>query len=127
MLTACGCLSLLLGGCGGNQDEPVRDVATDFYAAVQDHDGPAACALLAPTTRDQVAQTTGKPCAEGLFEEDVPDVRTLRQTAVYGTMAQVRSSADTAFLTRFGSTWKVLAAGCTPQARGPYDCDVEGG
>jgi len=42
-------------------------------------------------------------------------------------MAQVRFTGDTLFLSEFRGRWKVLAAGCSPMPRAPYDCSVKGG
>ena len=45
---------------------------------------------------------------------------------MWGGTAQVRTSADTLFLTRTGQGWRIAAAGCTPQGEAPYQCRVEG-
>ena len=45
---------------------------------------------------------------------------------VWGGDAQVRLSGDTVFLSRTQEGWKVVAAACTPQSEGPYDCEVQG-
>jgi hypothetical protein len=116
-----------LAGCGGSQDAPVESVAERFYAAVQAQDGASACALLAPETRSEVEQTSGSPCAQGLFEAGIPSARSPLAISVFGTMGQVRYDGETAYLTRFGTTWLVMAAGCTKQALGPDDCLVKGG
>jgi hypothetical protein len=50
---------------------------------------------------------------------------TIRAVRVWGEQAQVLLSGDTVFLTRVREGWKVTAAGCRRQAKGPYDCDVE--
>ena len=119
-------LGLALSGCGGSQDAAVRDLAEEFYGAVADGDGAAACALLAPTTRSELEQSTGKECAVAILEEppmlggDGGDVQ------VFGVMAQVRRDGDTVFLTRMPDGWRVLAAGCAPRPTAPYDCACEG-
>jgi hypothetical protein len=91
------------------------------------HDGSSACLALAPRTRTELEQSTGKPCEQGLFDEDVPAVSAAETVSVFGTMAQVRYGNETTFLTRFQSGWKVLAAGCTPTTAGRFDCQISGG
>lgn len=50
---------------------------------------------------------------------------TIRAVNVWGDRAQVVLTGDTVFLSRFPQGWKVAAAGCRSQPKGPYDCDVE--
>jgi hypothetical protein len=118
----------LLSACGGSQDSAVSDAAHDFVAAVADGDGEQACARLAPSTRSELQQSTGEPCAKAVLEEAVEEVGAEVDLDAYGTMARVRFDRDTVFLTRFDHGWRVLAAGCTPpKGQGPYDCQVQGG
>ena len=122
-----GLLVLGAPACGSSQDGPVRDVAVQFSSAVAQHEGRAACDLLAPDTRKEFEQSAQKPCAEALFDEDLPSVRESAQVRAFGTMAQVGAGSETVFLTRFPDGWKVMAAGCTPGAFERYDCQVKGG
>ena len=118
----------LLSSCGGSQDDAVSEAAHDFVAAVADGDGEGACAQLAPSTRSELQQSSGEPCAKAVLEEAVEEVGTQVELDAYGTMARVRFDRDTVFLTRFDDGWRVLAAACTPpQGQGPYDCQVKGG
>jgi hypothetical protein len=123
-----GLLATTLAGCslGPAADGP-RSVAESFGAAWVHKDGSALCALLAPDTRAEVAQSAKQPCARGILDEDLPDGGSVQSTRVWGRAAQVSLTGDTLFLSRFQDGWKVLAAGCKPQSGKPYDCQVQGG
>jgi hypothetical protein len=116
----------LLSACGGSQDVAVSNVAEEFYGSVHRGDGAAACALLAPTTRSELEQSSGDQCAAAILEE-LTDARSDDDIVeVFGTMAQVRWRGGAVFLTRMSDGWRVLAAGCAPHADAPYDCLVKG-
>jgi hypothetical protein len=118
-----------LTGCaaaGGRGDAAVA-VVTRLLTAVQNDDGTTACALLAPDTASEVEQSGGKPCAEAILDEDLPQPGAVTATAVYGQWAQVRIGDDTVFLAAFPGGWRVVAAGCRPRGERPYDCEVQGG
>lgn len=123
----------VLAGCGSPQDDAVRTVVDQFTGAVAAEDGTAACRLLAPRTKSELEQSTSKPCAQALLEEDVPgrpENQPVGELEVYGTAAWMRTSADTLFLARFQGGWKVSAAGCTRATSATprmYDCVVKGG
>lgn len=112
-------------GCGNTQDDAVRQVASAFSVALSQHDGRAACDLLAPTTRSELEQSSGKDCSVAVTEEVQPAGDPAR-VSVFGTSAQVRYDGDIAFLSRFQDGWRVLAVACQPQPSGPYDCSVKG-
>lgn len=112
-------------GCGNTQDDAVLQVAHDFYGALSEHDGDAACDLLAPATRSELEQSSGKDCSAAVTEEVQP-ASDPQRVRVFGTSAQVRYDGETAFLARFQDGWRVMAASCRPQASGPYDCSVKG-
>ena len=118
-----------LPGCAapGGRGTAAADVATRLLTAVKGQDGAAACALLAPDTASEVEQSGGKPCAEAILDEDLPEPATVTGTAVYGQWAQVRVGADTEFLAVFPGGWRVVAAGCRSRGERPYDCEVQGG
>jgi hypothetical protein len=126
-LLSVGVMLLGSSACGSSQDLPVQDTAEEFYAAVARHDGRAACRLLAPETLSQVEESAQATCAEAVLQELRPEVRDPEQVKVFGTMAQVGYDGETVFLTRFRDGWKVMAAGCSPEAAERYDCQVEGG
>ena len=76
----------------------------------------------------------GKPMQVGTKVCYGPDEDSARRTAhriwrneaLPGELAQVRTGADTLFLTKLTVGWRVSGAGCTFQGDEPYDCDVEG-
>ena len=113
-------------GCASGQDDDVRATAHDFYAAVAEHDGTTACSLLAPATRAELEQSSAKPCVKALLDEDLPSVDETLDVQSYGTMARVRFDGEVVFMARFPTGWRVMAAACTPQPAGPYDCKVKG-
>lgn len=119
-------LTVLLTGCGSGHRDAVREVAGRFYGAIAARDGAAACALLAPTTRSELEESSRQPCPKAVLGEGIPTVGDPTSVKVFGTMGQVRFSGETAFLSRFPFGWRVLAAACTPQRAHPYDCKVKG-
>jgi len=118
---------LAVSGCGQVYEQDVRAVARAFHDAYRSGDGAAACAELAPKTREELVQSAGTRCAQAVLEEDVPPVETPRRVRVFGTQAMVDFGEETTFLARFQSGWKVMAAGCTPVPGEPYDCAISGG
>jgi hypothetical protein len=120
--------TIALAGCSSSADGDAQQAADEFYAAVEARDGAAACALLSPTTREELEQSAGSPCDKALLEEKLPSVTEAEQVKVYDTMAQVRYAEDTVFLTRIADSWRVLAVSCTRRpGEQPYDCQVKGG
>lgn len=118
----------MLAGCGTLHDQSVRATAVRFYGAVAKSDGATACELLAPATRSDLEQSSGAPCRRAILAAGIPSVGDPRSVKTYESMGQVRYDGETTFLARFGSEWRVMAAGCTPQGQGlPYDCKVKGG
>src|ERR1700712_1378765 len=96
-----------LGGCSSAHHSTVDTVVSRFYDAYNQQKGNAACALLAPATRKQVATSAGMPCGKALLQEKLPRVGRITDTSVYGDQAQVRLRGDTAFLAEFPGGWKV--------------------
>jgi hypothetical protein len=119
----------LVTGCAGSEPrrDAVANTAVRLLTAVQDGDGNAACAVLAPDTTAALEQSADASCAEAILGEDLPKPGTVRQIAVYGQWAEVVFDDDTVFLAAFPGGWRVVAAGCTPQGERPYDCVVQGG
>jgi len=122
VLLAAGALVLLMSGCSSAERPEVEQVATQF----EDSSGDAQhrCELLLPDALKQLEGQLKKPCAEGIGDVplqggDVVDVQ------VWGGDALVRLSGDTVFLSKAATGWRVAAALCTPQAEGPYDCEVD--
>ena len=116
-------------GCadGGDRHAAVADAALRLLTAVRDGAGGAACAVLAPETAAEVAQTAGKGCADAILEEDLPTPAAVTRVDVYGQWGRVVLANDTMFLAVFPGGWRVVAAGCHSQGQRPYDCTVHGG
>lgn len=126
----CGALlaAVGLGACGSPQDGAATDAAQQFERAVAD-DPAAACALLAPVTRQQLESQAETSCPAALRAEDLPTGGRIEATEVAGHSAQVRTDGDTIFLALFDDGWRVTAAGCertSTDPQEPYDCSVEG-
>ena len=119
---------LAVTACSGGRDAEVSAAAEDFFTAVADGDGDAACQLLTPATRSELETSTGAPCAEAVLDE-VNTADASPAVAVYGDAARVRVGNQTAFLVLVEGGWRVTAAGCTapPTENVPYDCTVSGG
>lgn len=117
-----------LAGCGAGTGGASRTV-DQFENALRADDHSAACALLAPDTREDVAQSgqPGASCADAIADEDLPDGGSLQRVDVYGRQARAVLAGDTVFLSRFPDGWRVVAAGCEPRPGHPYDCTVKGG
>ncbi len=120
---------IVAGGCAApvpDDDEAVR-TAVAFHHAMGAKQGQRACDLLAPTTRENVAQQ--EPCPKAIADLDVPDAERLVSVSTFGRQAQVKLDGDVTFLTLSGGHWKVRAAGCKPDNRpsagGVYNCEVK--
>lgn len=120
-------VAVLVSACGSPADHAAERSSSDLRDAIASQDGAAACALLSPSTVDELEQSAGRPCPEAILEETVPTDGTASRVRVFGSMAEVRYDGDTVFLSRFPEGWRVSAAGCTATPRGTYDCVINGG
>ena len=120
--------AITLAGCAsaGDREDAAADGAVRVLAAVDAQDGAGACAALAPDTVEEIEQSAGQPCAEAVLDEDLPAPGRVVGADVYGQWAQVRLDDDTLFLAVFPDGWRVVAAGCTPRGKQPYDCRIGG-
>jgi hypothetical protein len=123
-LAVLGVACAAFSGCGGTQDDAATTAARRLLDAAAGRDGAAACAALAAPTRDELEQSSGKPCAEAILEEELGDDEGRASVKVYDTMAQVVVGAETVFLSRYDGRWKVVAAACTLVPGRPYDCSI---
>ncbi|NYI04829.1 hypothetical protein [Allostreptomyces psammosilenae] len=126
--------SLALTACGGldQRRQAAAEAATAFAVALRAGDGPAACALLAPGTTEELESEAEAPCATALPEEELPvpadPAVTVRRVDVHGRAARVVLADDTLFLASFDAGWRVTAAGCQPRRPDrPYDCRIKAG
>ncbi|MBW5484639.1 hypothetical protein GPJ59_22860 [Streptomyces bambusae] len=116
----CGC------GAPAAREDAAGRAGLAFEEALATGDHARACALLAPSTREQLEQDEQESCTRALPAEELPRAVGLRGVEAYGRQALVRMSGDTLFLSLFTGGWKVVAAGCTPQPDQPYRCLVKG-
>jgi hypothetical protein len=122
-------VALWLSGCGADVERQQAGTVADAFAAGVSEDPQAACALLAPRTK-QSLEKDGEPCARALTKEDLPTPGKRAGVNVAGHSAQVRYAEDTVFLSLFDDGWRVTAAGCartSPDQAVPYDCSVQAG
>ena len=123
---------LALSGCAAAAgpatpgDGAATTVAASFARAVADADGPAACELLAATTRTTLESESGTDCADAIAALGLPDPGAVRSSAAYGRAAQVTFDEDTEFLTLENGQWRITAAGCVERPERPYQCDLKG-
>jgi hypothetical protein len=122
LLLAVGVLALLVSGCASAERPEVERVATTFEDSSGDPQ--ARCDLLMPDTAKQLEDQLGKSCAEGIGDVPLQGGEVV-EVQVWGGDALVRLGGDTLFLSKAPTGWRVAAAVCTPQAEGPYDCEVE--
>jgi hypothetical protein len=127
IIALAGCAVLGLGACGApaSETKAVAAGAQAFETAVMNGRGAEACARLAPGTADEVAKSSGSPCARSILSVRLRGGE-VSSVAVYGLQAEVVLSTDTVFLSRFEDGWRVIAAACTPQQGKPFDCLVKG-
>jgi hypothetical protein len=120
---------LLLAGCGSvsERESAAAAVTGAFLTAATDGDGEAACRALTPNAVEKLEKAGGKPCAEAVLAEDLPDPGPATDVDVYGQWARVRLGDGAVFLAMFPGGWRVDAAGCEPRGDLPYDCAVDGG
>ena len=118
-----------LGGCGGTgaRDADASEASESFERHLVADDMGAACGALAPSTRSELEAAEQTTCPEALAAEKLPEGGTVRKVNVYGRQALVQLEGDTLFLSQFADGWKIVAAGCHPEAGKPYQCTVKGG
>jgi len=121
------CFLVLMTGCSSVEPDLSMSgsAARLFHEALADNEA-AACELLAPTMRKELEQSAKSPCPQALADAGLPDATIVTTADVYDPNARVVMDGDTVFLARFGTQWKVTAAGCKASPDLPYDCDVKG-
>lgn len=124
-----GCTVVLcaagLVGCASQSDqEDAASVAARFLDAAGRGDPGAACALLTPPTREDLAVADGQPCEQSLPTDRLGG--SVEQVDAWSDWARVSTEDSSVFLTEFDSGWLVSAAGCEPNGDAPYRCVVGG-
>jgi hypothetical protein len=119
-------LAAMASGCGTDSSAAhARHAVRVFYAALQRHDGAAACQVLSDDTRSSLETSEKKPCKEAVFSLGLSPSRVVA-VRVYVTSAQaVVSGGEAVFLDQNPDGWKISALGCKPQHEQPYDCQLE--
>ena len=125
--TCVSAVLLLASGCGSGEDTAVERAAEHFESAVAAQDAATACRLLAPATSSEIESSAHQPCVQAWPSEGVPAGGHVSRVRAYGSMAIVELDADTVFLARFDTGWRVTAAHCARRADAAYDCRVKGG
>jgi hypothetical protein len=119
---------LALTGCGTGEDESAATRSVDrFEAALVAKDGAAACRELSQAASSSLESSEKKPCDQAILGAGLKPARTVRDSSVWVTGAQVKLDGDTVFLDETAGGWKVSAAGCkltSPDE--PYECELEG-
>jgi hypothetical protein len=118
--------ALVLAGCGRSGDRAsVRSVAESFYAAVDAHDGPRACAWLSAGARQALEQDESEPCPRAVEHLELSG-RRARRVEVHSTEAAVAlNGGDVVYLETTPRGWRISAAGCRdPAYDKPADCEL---
>jgi hypothetical protein len=128
LTTAIALVALVsLSACSSGNDDRVTQAAERLHASLRAEDGSAACDLLSDDAQTELSDSQGSSCETAVMEAGLPDSGQVVEVKVYGTSAIVRYDEDVVFLGEFPDGWEVTAAGCTPKADAPYDCQVQGG
>jgi hypothetical protein len=109
----------------GPQRVGVSSAAVSFVSALERKDGAAACRLLTSDAQQSVAGATNIACPNAILSVDEQGTM-VRSVQVWGDAAQVRVGSDVLFLRRLSAGWRISAAGCKTQPKGPYQCEVTG-
>jgi hypothetical protein len=112
-------LTLVTACSAGPDTTAASGVAAAFHRAIQDGDGAAACALLAPATVEDLEGTSAQSCPEAILSQHLPDAQQVQDSEAFGRAAQVLMDGDVVFLSVFGTEWLITAAGCTPGVIAP--------
>jgi hypothetical protein len=128
VLLLVACAITALAGCGASDRKPdAAGVAERFQAALEKHDGAAACAELSDETKSKLEQQEKSPCEQSIFRIQLPEGGIADKTSVYITSASVDlTTGGTTFLDEGPDGWKISAAGCElTTADQPLQCELE--
>ena len=118
----------MLAGCGTtDREDDAGAVVERFHTALEQGDGPAACAELGEETAANLEKQEDRPCAAAILSLDLPKGATVADTRVYVTSAiTTLAEGGSDFLDEGPDGWRVSAAGCEPTTPShPYDCELE--
>lgn len=119
------CAALLAGCASQSTRDEAAEAAQRFLDAASRSDTGAACALLTPRSREDLALSEGQPCARSLPTDELRG--RVESADTWSDRAVVSTDGGTVFLTEFDSGWLVAAAGCEPAGGdAPYRCLVGG-
>jgi hypothetical protein len=116
-----------LSACSSGNDDAATQAAEQLHASLRAEDGSAVCARLSDAMQEELSESQGSSCESAVMAAGIPDSGRVVEVKVYGTSMLVRYDEDVVFLGEFPDGWKVTAAGCSPHAGAPYDCQVQGG
>jgi hypothetical protein len=127
VVIATGLVTYSALGIVRNSDDPAAGKAVSaFGAALKQHDGARACALLSDSTKSKLEDERKKPCDQAIAEvaQEVEPGASVTRVDVAETSAFVTTShGPTFFLDKVAEGWRLSAAGCTRQAGdAPYSC-----
>lgn len=122
--TAVLCVVTLVGCASSSRQQDAATVAARFLDAVRRGDTEAACALLTPRTREDLAVSEGQPCEQSLPTDRLGG--SVKQADTWSDWALVTTEDSSVILTEFNAGWLVSAAGCQPNGDAPYRCVVGG-
>jgi hypothetical protein len=116
-------------GCGRDGDRAqVRAVADRFLAALEAHDGAAACAQLSDATRAELAHSEQKACAEAIGGLGLQRAAVTRVQVFITNAKADLADGDSLFLEQGRNGWRLSAVGCRSQGKPadrPFDCALE--
>jgi hypothetical protein len=115
--------ALVLSGCASQSTrDEAETAAARFLDAVGRSDTRTACALLTPSTREELATSEGQSCARSLPTDGLGG--RIQSSDTWSDQAVVHTEGGALFLTEFDNGWLVSAAGCQPSEDEPYQCVV---
>lgn len=103
----------------------VETTARDFVNALRNGAPGTACKLLTDQARTSIAGALDVTCPHAVVHV-VERGDSVRGVQIWGDAAQVHIGSDVLFLRMISGHWRVSAAGCTKQLKGPYDCKIGG-
>jgi hypothetical protein len=118
------CVAVLVSCASQSDQQDATSVATRFLDAAGRGDTEAACALLTPRTRADLATSDGQPCEQSLPTDRLHG--SVKGADTWSDWALVSTEDGSVFLAEFDSGWLVSAAGCQPNGDAPYRCVVGG-